>query len=100
MSGQYIRREGLYGARHTVMATKKMIVAICLMAAVLLPDAGGAFHETPETAWARILHDRKVEYAPEAKTGLDQKIPHLLSGLTTVREFHFIIITKDEMMAV
>jgi hypothetical protein len=81
------------------MATKQMIVVICLMVAVLLPEARSAIHETPTTSRARFLHHRKVEYLPEVKTGVDQKADPD-ADLTTVREFHFIMITKEEIMAV
>ena len=89
MPGQYIRREGLYAAGHTIMATKQMIVAICLMAAVLLAEARSAIHETPKTSRARFVHH----------SGVDQKVIDPDAFLTTVREFHFIIITKEEIVA-
>ena len=82
------------------MATKQMIVAICLMAAVLLPEARSAIHETSETSRARFVHHKKVEVVPEAKSGVDQKAPDPDAFLTTVREFHFIMKTKEEIVAV
>jgi hypothetical protein len=99
MPGQYIRREGLYGAGHTIMATKQMIVAICLMVAVLLPEASSVIHETPLTSRAKFLHHKKVK-VPEAKRGVDQKVRDPDADLTTVRDFHFIMITKEEIVAV
>jgi hypothetical protein len=75
------------------MATKKTIVAICLMAAVLLTEARSAIHETPKTSRARFAQNKRVEGVPGTKIDPD-------AYLTTVREFHFIIITKEETMAV
>jgi len=82
------------------MATKQMIVAICLMVAVLLPEARSAIHETLKISRARFAHHRKVEYVPDAKSGVDQKATDPDTDLTTVREFHFIMITKEETLAV
>jgi len=98
--GQYIRREGLYGAGQTIMATKQTIVAICLMLAVLLPEARSAIYKTPKISKTNFAHHRKVEYVPEAKSGVDQKAADPDAGLTTVRQFHFIMITKEEIVAV
>jgi len=98
--GQYISGEGQYGAGYTIMATKQMIVAICLMVAVLLPEARSGIHKTPNTSRARFAHHRKVEYVPDAKSGVDQKATDPDATLTTVREFHFIMITKEEILAV
>ena len=81
------------------MATKQMIVAICLMAAVLLAEARSAIHETPKTSWDRFLHQKKVKF-PEVESGVDQKVIHPDASLTTVRHFHFIMITKEEIVAV
>jgi hypothetical protein len=91
VSGQYIRREGLYGAGHTIMATKQIIVAICLMVAVLLAEVRSAIHEKPKISRARFVHHKDV---PEAKGGVDQKATHPDADLTTVRDFHFIMIMK------
>jgi hypothetical protein len=81
------------------MATKQMIVAIFLTVAVLLAEAGGAIHETHKISSARFVHDKKVR-VPEAKSGVDQKAEDPDAFLTTVREFHFIMITKEEIVAV
>jgi hypothetical protein len=81
------------------MATKQMIVAVCLMVAVSLPEARSAIHETPKTSRARFAH-KNFEDVPEVKSGVDQKAIHPDTFLTTVREFHFIMITKEEIMAV
>ena len=81
------------------MATKQMIVAICLMAAVLLAEARSAIHETPKTSWDRFLHHNNVKF-PEVKSGVDQKATDPDADLTTVRHFHFIMITKEEIVAV
>jgi hypothetical protein len=97
--GQYIRREDLYGAGHTIMATKRMIMAICLMVAVLLPEATSAIQETPKTSRARFLHYKRVK-VPEAKNDVDLKDLDPDAFLTTVREFPFIMITKEEIVAV
>ena len=99
MSGQYIRRERQYGAVHTIMATKQMIVAICFIVTVLLAEAGGAIHETPKTSWARFLQHKEAK-VPEAKRGVDQKATDPDASLTTVREFHFIMIMKEEIVEV
>jgi hypothetical protein len=99
VSGQYIRREVLYGAGHTIMATKQMIVAICLMVAVLLAEARVAIHETPKTSWSRFLHHKTNEVS-ETKSGVNQKATDPDAGLTTVRDFPFIMITKEEIVAV
>jgi hypothetical protein len=80
------------------MATK-MIVAVCLMVAVLLAEASSAIHETPKTSRTRFVHHEKVK-VPEAKSGVDQKVLNPDAFLTTVREFHFIVITKEEIVAV
>ena len=82
------------------MATKQLIVAICLMVAVLLAEGRSAIHETPKTSRDRFAFHKKVEYVPEAKSGVDQKATHPDADLTTVREFHFIMITKEEIVAV
>ena len=82
------------------MATKQMIVAICLLVAILLPEARSAIHETSKTSRARFAHHRKVEYVPDAKSGVDQKATDPDADLTTVREFHFIMITKEEILSV
>jgi hypothetical protein len=81
------------------MATKQMIVAICLMAAVLLAEARSSIRETPKTSRDRFLHHNEVKF-PEAKSDVDQKIPHSDAFLTTVRHFHFNMITKEETVAV
>jgi hypothetical protein len=75
------------------MATKQMIVAMFLMVGVLLAEARSAIHETPKTSRARFAHQKKVEEVPEAKRDPD-------TDLTTVRDFHFIMITIEEMLAV
>ena len=67
-----------------------MIVAICLMVAVLLAEASTAIHETPKTSRDRFLHHKKVE----------QKAVDSDADLTTVSEFQFIMITKEETVAV
>jgi len=67
------------------MATKQMIVAICLMVAVLLPEARSAIHEKPKTSRARFAHHKEVEYVPDATSGVDEKILHPDATLTTVR---------------
>jgi len=82
------------------MATKQTIVAICLMLAVLLPEARSAIYKTPKISKTNFAHHRKVEYVPEAKSGVDQKAADPDAGLTTVRQFHFIMITKEEIVAV
>jgi hypothetical protein len=81
------------------MATKQMIVAICLMAAVLLSEARSSIHETPKTSRDRFLHHKEAKF-PEAKSGLYQKATDPDASLTTVRNFHFIMITKEEIVAV
>ena len=82
------------------MATKQLIVAICLMVAVLLAEGRSAIHETPIISRARFALHKKVEYVPEPKSVVDQKATDLDADLTTVREFHFIMITKEEIVAV
>jgi len=77
------------------MATKQMIVAICLMVAVLLAEAGGAIQEKSKTSRGSFIHHKKFKFL-EAKSGVDQKADPDAS-LTTVREFHFITITKEEI---
>jgi len=81
------------------MATKQMIVAICLMVAILLAEARTAIHETPKTSRDRFLHHKEAKF-PEGKNDVDQKITHPDAFLTTVRHFHFIMITKEETVAV
>jgi len=81
------------------MATKQMIVAICLMVAVSLAEARSAIHETPKTSRTKFLHHEKLK-VPEAKIGVEQKATDPDADLTTVREFHFIMITKEEIVAV
>jgi len=56
-------------------------VAICLMVAVLLAQARSSIQETPNS-------------------GVDKKAIIADAFLTTVREFHFIMITKEEIVAV
>jgi hypothetical protein len=82
------------------MATKQLIVAICLMVAALLGDGISAIHETPKIFRDRFALHKKVEYVPEAQSGVDQKATHPDADLTTVKEFHFIVITKEEVVAV
>jgi lysosomal acid lipase/cholesteryl ester hydrolase len=65
------------------MATKQTIVAICLMLAVLLPEARSAIYKTPKISKTNFAHHRKVEYVPEAKSGVDQKAADPDAGLTT-----------------
>jgi hypothetical protein len=81
------------------MATKQIIVAICLMVAILLPEELSAIHETPETSRASFAHHKKVKI-PEAKSSFDKKALDPDADLTTVREFHFIMITKGDIVAV
>jgi len=71
------------------MATKQTIVAICLMLAVLLPEARSAIHKTPNTSRTRFAHHKEVEHVPEAKSGVDEEVLIPDAFLTTVREFHF-----------
>jgi hypothetical protein len=82
------------------MATKQMIVAICLMVVVLLAEAGGAIDKTPKTSRARIAQHKKVGVVPKAKIGVYNKAENHDADLTTVRKFHFIMITKQEIVAV
>jgi len=82
------------------MATKQLIVAICLMVAVLLVEGRSAIHETPTISRASFALHKKVENVPEAKSGVDEKVIHPDAFLTTVRCFHFIVITKEEIVAV
>jgi hypothetical protein len=63
------------------MATKQLIVAICLMVAILLVEGRSAKNENP-------------------KSDVDEKAIHPDAFLTTVRCFHFIVITKEEIVAV
>jgi len=49
-----------------------MIVAICLLVAVLLAEAGGAIHEKSKTSSGSFIHHKKFKF-PEAKSGVDQK---------------------------
>ena len=77
-----------------------MIVAICLMVAVLLPEAGSEIHETPKISRAKFAHHKEVEYVPEAKIGVDEMAINPDAFLTTVRKFHFIMMTKEEIAAV
>jgi hypothetical protein len=82
------------------MATKQMIVAIYLMLAVLLAEVGGAIQKTPKTSRARIAQHKKFAEVPNAKIGVYNKAKNADADLTTVREFHFIMITKQEIVAV
>jgi hypothetical protein len=82
------------------MATKQLIVAICLMVAVLLVEGRSAIHETPTISRASFALHKKVEYVPEAKSVVDQKATDPDADLTTVREFHFIMITKEVIVEV
>jgi len=82
------------------MATKQMIVAICLMVAVSLAQARSSIQETSKTSRTRFGNHRKVEFIREAKSGVDQKDSDPDADLTTVREFHFVMITKEELVAV
>jgi hypothetical protein len=81
------------------MATKQMIVAMCLMAAVLLAEARGASHETPKTSWAKFGLHKNAKFQ-EAKYDVDLKATDPDADLTTVREFLFIMITNKEIVAV
>lgn len=67
------------------MATKQMIVAICLMVAVLLAEARVAIHEKSKTPSDSFIHHKKLKFL-EAKSGVDQKADPDAS-LTTVRKF-------------
>jgi hypothetical protein len=80
------------------MAKKQMIVAICLMVAVLLAEAGGGIYEKSKTSRGNFFYHDQLEVL-EAKNGVDQKADPDAS-LTTVRKFHFIMVTKDEIVAV
>jgi hypothetical protein len=80
------------------METKQMIVAICLMVAVLLAEAGGGIYDTSNTSRGSFIYHKKFK-VPEAKDGVDQKADPDAS-LTTVRKFRFIMVTKDEIVAV
>jgi homoserine acetyltransferase len=82
------------------MATKQIIVAICLMVAVLLGEAGGAIQKKPKTSRARFAQHKKVAEVPKAKIGVYNKAENPDADLTTVREFHFIMTTKQEIVAV
>jgi hypothetical protein len=67
------------------MATKQMIVAICLMAAVLLAEARSSIHWT--------VHNKAN--VPEALSNVDLQARDPDAYLTTVREFIFILITNE-----
>jgi anthranilate/para-aminobenzoate synthase component II len=82
------------------MATKQMIVAICLMVAVLLPEVGGAIQKTPKISRAKFAQHKKVGEVPKAKIGVYNKAENPDADLTTVRVFHFIMNTKQEILAV
>jgi hypothetical protein len=81
------------------MATKQMIVAICLMAAVLLVEARSAIHETHKTSRDRSALYKEAN-VPEAKSAVDLRARDPDAFLTTVREFLFIMITNEEIVAV
>jgi hypothetical protein len=76
------------------MATKQLIVAICLMVAVLLVEGRSAKNETSKRYMASFPFQKKP------KSGVDEKAIHHDAYLTTVRDFHFIMITKEEIVAV
>jgi len=82
------------------MAIKQLIVAICLMVAVFLVECRSAIHETTEISRASFALHKKVECVPEAKSVVDQKATDPDADLTTVREFHFIMITKEVIVEV
>jgi anthranilate/para-aminobenzoate synthase component II len=81
------------------MATKQMIVAICLMGAVLLAEAGGEIHKMPKISRAKFAQHKKFK-VPETKFGVYNKAENSDADLTTVRVFHFIVITREEIVAV
>jgi len=87
-------------AEQIIMATKQVIVAICLMVAILLAQARSSIKETPKISRDRFAHHKEVERVPEAKSGVDKNAKNPDAFLTTVREFHFIMITKEELVAV
>jgi hypothetical protein len=72
------------------MVRKQMIVAICLMAGGLLAEARSSIHET--------IHNKAN--VTEAQNDVDLQARHPDTFLTTVREFLFIIITNEEIVAV
>jgi hypothetical protein len=68
------------------MATKQMIVAICLTAASLLVEARISFHETHKTSRANFEFHKKAN-VPKAKSDVDLQAIHPEAFLTTVRVF-------------
>jgi hypothetical protein len=72
------------------MARKQIIVAICLMAAVLLAEARSSIHEK--------IHNKAN--VPEAQSNVDLQARDPDAYLTTVREFLFIMITNEKIVAV
>jgi hypothetical protein len=80
------------------MATKQTIVAIFLMAAVLLPEARGASHETHKNSRASFAIHMNANI-PKAENDADLKARDPDTDLTTVREFLFIMM-NEEIVAV
>ena len=75
-------------------------MGICLMVATLLAQARSAIQVTSKIPSDRFAHHNEDEHVPEAKCGVDKKAIKPDAFLTTVREFHFIMITKEELVAV
>jgi hypothetical protein len=82
------------------MTTKQVIVAIYLMVAVLLDEAEGGIQKKPKISRARFAQHKKFGEVPKAKIGVYNKAENPDEDLATVRVFHFIMITKQEILAV
>jgi hypothetical protein len=80
------------------MTTKQVIVTICLMAAGLLAEAGISFHETHKTSRSKFGLNNKAN-VPEALSDVDMPARDPDAFLTTVREFLFIMIRNEEIVA-
>ena len=84
-------------AEQIIMATKQGIVAVCLMVATLLAQARSAIQVTSKIPSDRFAHHNEDEHVPEAKSGVEKKAIIPDAFLTTVREFHFSMNTKEEI---
>ena len=81
------------------MATKQMIVAISLMTAVLLAEARSAIQGTPKSSRANFAFHKNAQ-VPDAESDVNLKDTDPDTDLTTVREFYFIMIMNEEIVAV
>jgi hypothetical protein len=66
------------------MAAKQMIVAVCLMTAVLLSEARSAIHEKAKIPEEKISLYKKTK-VPETKSDIELKAANPDTDLTTVR---------------